>query len=123
MIDLGLVGRPAVVSGAAYIPGRAAASRSGMTVTGVGAWQPFDQAGVLPTGFLSHAAWLHAATEYAVRSSRPVRAVLVADATRAGGLSSAQALAQLARRADQLPHRQVIGRPRALEADREHIDR
>jgi hypothetical protein len=46
---------------------------------------------------LSHAGWLQAAARYAVGTSRPIRVVLLADATSPPLHASAQAVAQLAR--------------------------
>jgi NAD(P)-dependent dehydrogenase (short-subunit alcohol dehydrogenase family) len=46
---------------------------------------------------LSHAGWLQAAARYAVRTSRPVRVMHLADATSPALRASAQAVAQLAR--------------------------
>ena len=46
---------------------------------------------------LSHAGWLQAAARYAVRTSRPVRVMHLADATSPTLRASAQAVAQLAR--------------------------
>ena len=46
---------------------------------------------------LSHAGWLQAAARYAVRTSRPVRVMHLADATSPPLRASAQAVAQLAR--------------------------
>jgi NAD(P)-dependent dehydrogenase (short-subunit alcohol dehydrogenase family) len=46
---------------------------------------------------LSHAGWLQAAARYAVRTSRPVRVMHLADATSSALRASAQAVTQLAR--------------------------
>ena len=46
---------------------------------------------------LSHAGWLQAAARYAVRTSRPIRVMHLADATSPPLRASAQAVAQLAR--------------------------
>ena len=53
----------------------------------------------------THAGWLRAATRYATASGHPLRVVLATKATDAGGRSTAQAVAQMARCANDFPSR------------------
>jgi NAD(P)-dependent dehydrogenase (short-subunit alcohol dehydrogenase family) len=52
---------------------------------------------------LDHAAWLHAAVEYANSQHQPIRAVHVVPADSPGGRSAAQAVTQMARSAQDTP--------------------
>ena len=65
-------------------------------------WQQLLAGHAAAPGYvLSHAAWLRAAASHAARTSRPVRVVHLADATSAAGRTAAQAVAQLARSANE----------------------
>jgi NAD(P)-dependent dehydrogenase (short-subunit alcohol dehydrogenase family) len=63
-----------------------------------GGWQQIlDQHAGLAQKLLSDAGWARAVSDYSAQADRPVRLVMVTDATSAGGRSRAQAAAQLAR--------------------------
>ncbi len=57
----------------------------------------------VPASVVANAGWLRAAAESAMRTRRPVRVVLVADAVSPAGRTTGQALAQLARSANDTP--------------------
>jgi NAD(P)-dependent dehydrogenase (short-subunit alcohol dehydrogenase family) len=65
-------------------------------------WQRLLAGHDATTGYvLAHAGWLQAAAGHAARAGRPVRVVHLADATSAAGGTAAQAVAQLARSANE----------------------
>jgi NAD(P)-dependent dehydrogenase (short-subunit alcohol dehydrogenase family) len=87
---------PAALSPASAAP--AALSPAANPSPAVASWQQM-LAGYSATAdqVLTHAGWLRATARYAVRTSRPVRVMLLADATSPPLHAAAQALAQLAR--------------------------